>query len=171
MGERRRYRRLAARRLQLRQDATRGHATHKRRRVPLWGRAVSVILGGLAALSLGGMAVADATATIDLSQRGVVTTGVVVDAVDDFRGPHHVTVRFVAGDGQEVQAETERFRRLPKVGASVQIRYDPNDPTTLESASYPHDYWDTVVEGALAVAMLLLVWAVLTGRGPDWLHR
>jgi hypothetical protein len=170
VGEQRRHRRLAARRLQLRQDATKGHAVHKRRRVPLWQRAAGVILGGLAAMLFGGMALTDATTTIDLSRRGVVATGVVVDVVDVFRGRDQVTVRFVAGDGQEIQAETERFRRLPEVGTSVQIRYDPNDPTTFESASYPHDYWDTVVEGALAVAMLLLVWAVLTGRGPDWLH-
>lgn len=138
--------------------------------MPLWGRVAGVILGGLAAVLFGEMAVGDATATIDLSRRGVVTTGVVVDAVDDFRGRDRVTVRFVAGDGQDVESETDRFQRLPEVGASVPIRYDPDDPTTLESASYPHDYWDAIVEGVLAAAILLLVWAVSTGRGPDRLH-
>ncbi|MER7001708.1 DUF3592 domain-containing protein [Dactylosporangium sp. NPDC000555] len=65
-----------------------------------------------------------------LQERGLVTTGDVVAVSYGKSGPS-AAVRFTTADGKTVQADVSDTgdETELKVGAQMQIRYDPKDPT------------------------------------------
>ncbi|UWP81489.1 DUF3592 domain-containing protein [Dactylosporangium fulvum] len=65
-----------------------------------------------------------------LQERGLVTTGDVVAVSYGKSGPS-AAVRFTTADGKTVQANVSNpgDETEVKVGARMQIRYDPKDPT------------------------------------------
>ncbi|WP_425553689.1 DUF3592 domain-containing protein [Dactylosporangium salmoneum] len=65
-----------------------------------------------------------------LQERGLVTTGDVVAVSYDKSGTN-AAVRFTTADGKTVQANVSNpgDETEVKVGARIQIRYDPKDPT------------------------------------------
>ncbi|WP_330186353.1 DUF3592 domain-containing protein [Dactylosporangium sp. AC04546] len=65
-----------------------------------------------------------------LQERGLVTTGDVVAVSYSKSGPN-AAVRFTTADGRTVQANVSNSgdETEVKVGARIQIRYDPEDPT------------------------------------------
>ncbi|MGI5183425.1 DUF3592 domain-containing protein [Dactylosporangium sp. CA-152071] len=65
-----------------------------------------------------------------LQQRGLVTTGDIV-SVSYTKGGAFAEVRFTTADGRTVQADVSNTGDATevKVGARMEVRYDPKDPT------------------------------------------
>ncbi|MFF5235347.1 DUF3592 domain-containing protein [Dactylosporangium sp. NPDC000521] len=65
-----------------------------------------------------------------LQQRGLVTTGDIV-SVSYTKGGYFAEVRFTTADGRTVQADVSSPGDATevKVGARMEVRYDPKDPT------------------------------------------
>lgn len=95
-----------------------------------------------------------------LGPNRVVLTGeqTVAEVTESTPGdPAQITVRFVAEDGQTVEATTSRLYALPPVGAGVQIRYDADDPSDVAAEQYR--------ESSPASTLLLIGFMVSVGAG------
>ena len=75
--------------------------------------------------------------------------------------PAEITVTFTTDEGETVEATTSRLYTLPPVGAGVQIRYDPDDPTDVAAEQYR--------ESSPVSTLLLIGFTVsIGGAGVTW---
>jgi hypothetical protein len=94
----------------------------------------------VAAIILAGVGYAEVEDTYLLQHRGVVVTGTVLRKNVPFRGSTSITVRFATATGKTVKADTSNFENA-EVGQTIQVVYDPVDPTRMQAVDWGFDYW------------------------------
>jgi Protein of unknown function (DUF3592) len=137
----------------------------KKRAMRRWGFAVGGLKWLFVAIILLGVGYAEAEDTYVLQHRGVVATGTVLHKNVPLKGSTSITVRFVTAAGKTVKADTSNFLDA-EVGQTIQVVYDPADPTRMQAADWGFDYWlpGIMFGGALAMvaAAIFHFW-----RRPD----
>ncbi|TCO33652.1 hypothetical protein EV652_103654 [Kribbella steppae] len=91
-----------------------------------------------------------------LERRGEVVAAIVVHE-ETGRSPL-IEVRFVTRDGRTVETTTENYQEA-EVGKTIQLIYDPLDPTRLQSTDWGYDNRTPAIAfggGALAALIVAL---------------
>jgi hypothetical protein len=75
---------------------------------------------------------------------------VTATVLDQTWGKHqHITVRYTTRTGQEITEDTSNYDEA-KVGQTIQVVYDRQEPTRMQAADYGFDYWlPTVMFGGV----------------------
>lgn len=116
------------------------------------------------ALAAGIWSAATATTVHGLRERGVVTTGSVVETTLGRHGDA-ARIRYTVGSKSYV-SRAGGFSRAPALGTPVDVIYDPQRPGHARKADSSLDYFFPVTTGTVAVVAFLLAAAVLFGRRP-----
>ncbi|MEU4608471.1 DUF3592 domain-containing protein [Kribbella sp. NPDC023972] len=94
----------------------------------------------VAAVLLAGAGYAEVEDMYWLQRRGEVVTATVVDEYSSGRSGERIDVRFVTRDGRTVETDTSNYLDA-EAGTTIQVIYDPVEPTRLQAADYGFDYW------------------------------
>ncbi|GAB2683773.1 DUF3592 domain-containing protein [Kribbella swartbergensis] len=110
----------------------------------------------VAAVVLAGVGYSEIEDLYLLQRRGVVVEAKVVDEYQAGRSAERIDVRFVTRDGLTVETSTSNYLEA-ETGKTIQVVYDPAEPTRLQAADYGFDYWlPGVFFGGSSLVMLTI---------------
>jgi len=88
-----------------------------------------------------------------LKHRGVVVSATVLDESGG-KSPH-ISVRYLTRAGETVTGDTSNYLDADR-GDTIQVVYDPKDPSRMQAADWGFDYLFPVVLAIVAAVFLLV---------------
>src|SRR5436190_1067526 len=88
-----------------------------------------------------------------LKHRGEVVSATVLEESGG-KSPH-ITVRYVTRSGETVTEDTSNYEDADP-GETIQVVYDPEDPSRMQAADWGFDYWFPGILGLVAAVFLVV---------------